>query len=234
MVPPHVVCVGRVVTGRKSDQTFRSALSVVEPHFWGKNRSPSLAPPPARAGRPVGPWLCRYRLFVAGLSVYPRTPSLLLLGLPGLRALSARRNCLLSFGGLVERRLVVRHHCAPLVGRWEWGLNEETPSYVLGSTSPRFAELLWGIRRHCTLPLAEERTHTTTSWGQNEPGRLLMIGASLSLGTSARCEWLSKVWVNDRAVGRRICILRKPARLCAEFRLTTAYLQLSGLKAHGD
>ena len=82
-MPPHVVWVGRVVIGRKSDQTFHSALLVVEPHFWGKTDPPSLAPPPGRAGRPVGPRLCRCRLFVAGLSIRPRTSSLLFLGLPG-------------------------------------------------------------------------------------------------------------------------------------------------------
>ena len=48
-------------------------------------------------------------------------------GRPSLRALSARRKCLVSFGGLVERRLAVRRHRAPLVGHWEWGLGEETP-----------------------------------------------------------------------------------------------------------
>ena len=49
-------------------------------------------------------------------------------GRPSLRALSARRNCLVSFGGLVERRLAVRRRRAPVGGRWEWGLGEETPT----------------------------------------------------------------------------------------------------------
>ena len=44
VVPPHVVWVGRVVIGRKPDQTFRSALPVVEPHFWVENRSPPRLP----------------------------------------------------------------------------------------------------------------------------------------------------------------------------------------------
>ena len=112
--------------------------------FGAEPISPSLAPPSGRAGRPVRPWLCRCRLFKAGLSDCPRTSSLFWVcrGRPSLRALSARRNCLVSFGGLVERWLVVRRRSAPLVGRWEWGLNEVTPTswgrYPLASSySPR-------------------------------------------------------------------------------------------------
>ena len=82
---------------------------------------PPLALPPGRAGRPV---ICRYRSFMACLSVRPRTSSLLFLGLPGqtiVLSLVGSSNRLVSFGGLVERRFVVRRHCAPLVGCWEWG-----------------------------------------------------------------------------------------------------------------
>ena len=129
---PHVVWVGRVVIGHKSDQTFRSALSVVEPHFWGENRSPPRLPPflgelVDRSGHGsagvVFSWL------VCPSAHGPRLCCFWVCrGRPSLRALSARRNCLVSFGGLVERRLAVRRRRAPLVGRWEWGLGEETPT----------------------------------------------------------------------------------------------------------
>ena len=73
---PHYVWVGCVVIGRNSTTLLAPRLSVAQPLFWGSNRPP---PPfsPGKAGRPVGPWLCRCRFIMARLSVCPRTSSLL-------------------------------------------------------------------------------------------------------------------------------------------------------------
>ena len=89
---------------------------------------PSLALPPGRAGRPV---ICRCHSFMACLSVRPWTSSLLFFGSAGQTIVLSpvgSSNRLVSFGGLMEKRLVVCRRCAPLIGCWEWGLNEETPT----------------------------------------------------------------------------------------------------------
>ena len=126
---PHGVWVGRVVIGRKSDQTFRFALSVVEPHFWGENRSPPRLPPLLVDRSGHGSASVAFSWLVCPSAHGPRLCCFWVCrGRPSLRALSARRNCLVSFDGLVERRLAVRRRRAPLVGRWGWGLNEETPT----------------------------------------------------------------------------------------------------------
>ena len=115
-----------------ADQSIILRSSAAEPHFWGPSRSPPRLPSPLgelvdRSGhgsagvvfsRQVCPsahgprlccfWVCR--------------------GTPSPRALLARRYCLVSFGELVERRLIVRRRRAPLAGHWVWGLNEETPT----------------------------------------------------------------------------------------------------------
>ena len=153
--------VGHVVIGRNSTKRLAPCCQSWSRTFWGESRSPPRLPSLLgelvdRSSAGIAPsWL-----------VCPSThgPRLCFLGLPGqtiVLSLVGSSNHLVSFGGLVERRLVIRRRCAPLVGCWEWG-SMKNP-YILGSTSPRFVVLPWGIRRRRTLPWAEERTHTTTS-----------------------------------------------------------------------
>ena len=131
--------------------------------FFREKTDPPLACPPSWESWSTG------RLPVSllhGLSVRPPTDLVFVVfrGLPGQTIVLSpvgSSNHLVSFGGLVERRLVIRRRCAPLVECWEWGSMKE-PLH-LGSTSPRFVVLPWGIRCRRTLPWAEERTHTTTS-----------------------------------------------------------------------
>ena len=98
--------------------------------FFREKTDPLLACPPSWES-----WLTGHLpvSLLHGLSVRPPTDLVFVVfrGLPGqtiVLSLVGSSNCLVSFGGLVERRLVVRRHCAPLVGCWEWGLNEETPT----------------------------------------------------------------------------------------------------------
>ena len=156
-------------------------LSVVEPHFLGRKPiPPSLALPPGRAGRPV---VCRYRSFMACLSVRPRTSSLLFLGLPG-------QTIVLSLVGSSSelwwaRGKTARHPsslCA--FGRvLGMGFNEGTPTSwgrlpLASSYSPGGSGVVVhspGRRSGPTLPHREAKV--------SEWGRLPMIGASSSLGT---------------------------------------------------
>ena len=86
----------------------------MEPHFGGESRPPPYLPSGVSwsTGRAIPLPVSSFH----GWSVRPPTD---LVFVVSPRALPARRNCLVSFGELVERRLVVRRRRAPLVGRWE-------------------------------------------------------------------------------------------------------------------
>ena len=129
MVPPHVVWVGHVAIGRNSTKRLAPCCQSWSRTFWGESRSPPRLPSLLgelvdRSSAGIAPsWLVCPSAHGPHLCCF--------LDLPGQTIVLSpvgSSNRLVSFGGLVERRLVVRRRCAPLVGCWEWGLNEETPT----------------------------------------------------------------------------------------------------------
>ena len=103
-------------------------LLVVEPHFWGENRSPLyltslMRELVDRSSADVTPsWLVCPSTHGPHLCCFLCHPGQTI----GLSPVGSS-NHLVSFGGLVERQLVIRHRCSALVGYWKWGLNKETP-----------------------------------------------------------------------------------------------------------
>ena len=86
--------------------------------------------------------------------------------------------------GLVERRLAVHRHRAPLIRRWEWGLNEETPTSwgrlpLASSYSPGGSGVVvhtLGRRSGPTLPHREAKVS----------GVVVIISFLFVLGTKGR------------------------------------------------
>ena len=144
--PTHVVWIGRVVTGRRFDQTSCSALSDAEPHLWAKPTPPRFAPLLGGLVDRSGHGAAGVAFVMACLSVRPQTSLLLLF------SLLAQTAAVLVVASLRALSAGGRRRGAPALPEcWERSLSKETRK-ILGPTPPRFVVLPRGIRRRRTLP----------------------------------------------------------------------------------
>ena len=131
-MPSHDVWVGHGVIGRNSTKRLAPRCRSWS-RIFGEKTDPPIACPPSWESWSTGRAIALPVSSLHGWSVCP--PTDLVFVVPGSAGADPRLepyrlvvNCLVSFGGLAEKRPVVCRRRAPLVGHWEWDLNKETPT----------------------------------------------------------------------------------------------------------